>query len=85
MLVKPALLSNERVPLRVAVPSFVNDRVSSMPLLMLTAPWAIVWPVPAIVPPVQVRGPVTVNVPGPSRVPPVRLKRTVDRRRGLDR
>ena len=33
----------------------------------------MVWPEPAIVPPFQVRAPVTVSVPAPSRVPPVRF------------
>ena len=42
---------------------------------MLTAPLAMVWPVPAIVPPsLQVRAPVSVEVPVPVKVPPMRLR-----------
>ena len=63
------------MPIREAEPSFVNERVSSTLVPMLTAPSATVWPVPAIVPlSLQVRAPVTVSVPVPVKVPPMRSR-----------
>ena len=71
-LMKLALLSKERGPLRVAGPELKNKPPSRTPLLILTAPVALVLGL-ANVPPVQVRAPAKIKPELSARVPPVRL------------